>query len=213
VTKTPSVSLRQEVYERIKQDIITCAIAPGQLLNEGELADHLEVSKTPVREALTQLQQDGLVELIPRKGYLVTTLTLRDIQEIFQLRLILERAATVLAVDHITDAGIDKLERYLEIEFDPDDHSTLYPYIQGNKDFHMEIARASNNSRLVRHLARVFDDAQRLQYMDLDKGDALWAWNRDHERIIEALRKRDKEAAAAAVEEAIAEARVRLLSP
>ena len=205
--------MRRQVYTQIKLDIITCALAPGQLLNEGELAGRLEVSKTPVREALTQLQQDSLVELIPRKGYLVSTLTLRDIQEIFGLRLILERAATVLAVEHITDAEIDKLERYLEIEFDPDDHSTLYPYIQANTDFHMEIARASNNSRLVRDLARVFDDAQRLQYMDLDKGDVLWAWNRDHERIIEALRKRDKEAAAAAVEEAIAEARIRLLSP
>lgn len=213
VTKAAPASFRQQVYQRIKQDIIICALAPGQVLNEGELAEQLDVSKTPIREALTQLQQDNLVELIPRKGYLVTTLTLRDIHEIFELRLILERAATVLAVDHITDAEIDALERHLEVGYNPDDHSTLYPYIQSNKDFHMEIAQATHNSRLVRHLGRVFVDALRLQYMDLDKGDTLWAWNRDHERIVEALRKRDKEAAAAAVEEAIAEARVRLLSP
>jgi DNA-binding GntR family transcriptional regulator len=212
-TKTRPITLRQEVYERLKKDIITCDLVPGQLLNEGELAEQLEVSKTPVREALTQLKQDGLVELIPRKGYLVTTLTLRDIQEIFELRLILERAATVLAVDHITDAEIDALERYLEIDYDLNDPATVYRYIQANKDFHLEIAKAARNSRLVWHLSRVFDDAQRLQCMDLGTGGGPWAWSRDHIRILEALRRRDKEAVAAAVEDALAEARTRLLSP
>ena len=203
---------REEVYQHLKHGIITCALPPGQVLYEGELAEHLGVSKTPIREALTRLQQEGLVKFLPRKGYLVTTLTLRDIQEIFEIRLILERAATVLAAESITGDEISKLEQYLTVNIDPNDKSTVYGYIQANKDFHIAIAEASRNRRLVEHLERVFNDAQRIQYMDLDTGEGPWAWHRDHERILDALRKHDKEAAALAVEKALAEAGARLLS-
>jgi len=207
------LTLRQQVYDRIKQDIITCALAPGQLVNESEMAKLLEVSKTPVREALTRLAQDTLVELIPRKGYLVTTPALSDIQEIFELRLILERAATELAAERITDAEIKKLGRYLEIDFAPDDRDNLHHYIQANKDFHMEIAEASRNSRLIQNLERSIDDVQRLHYMALGAGNGPWDWSDDHRQLIETLQKRDREAAAAVVEETIADLRLHLLIP
>ena len=210
--KSQPRTLRQEVYIHLKQDIITCRLAPGELLNEGDLAEQMGVSKTPVREALSQLQKDNLVKLISRKGYLVTTLTLRDIQEIFETRLILERSATELAAERITEEEIKMVESYLKINFDPNDSSTFFSYIQANTDFHLEIARASHNSRLVEHLAREFIDAQRLQFMDLDTGEGPWAWLQDHERILKALRDHDPKAAAAAVEDSIAGARIRLLS-
>ena len=206
------VSLRQKAYHLLKQKIITGEFAPGALLSEGELADLLGISKTPVREALTQLQHDHLVSLIPRKGYLVTNLTLKDIQEIFEVRLILERAATILAVERITAEELAAVERYLEMDFDPTHHEDLLRYVQANRDFHLEIARASHNQRLYDHLDQIFIDAQRLQYMDLTIWGAPWVWQRDHERIVETLRRHDKEAAAAAVEAALEEARTRLLS-
>lgn len=206
------VSLREKAYQLIKQKIITGEFAPGDVLSEGELADLLGVSKTPVREALTQLQHDNLVSLIPRKGYLVTNLTLKDIQDIFEVRLILERAATVLAAERITAEELAAVERYLEMDFDPTQREDLLRYVQANRDFHLEIARASHNLRLYEYLDRIFIDAQRLQYMDLTIWGVPWVWQRDHERIVEALRRRDKEAAAAAVEAAVGEARTRLLS-
>jgi DNA-binding GntR family transcriptional regulator len=210
--KDRPVTLRQKAYQLLKQKIISGILAPGSLLTESELAVSIGVSKTPVREALSQLEHDKLVSPIPRKGYLVTTITLKDIQEIFEIRLILERAATVLAAERITNDEIARLERYLELNFDPSEQESFHQYIQANKEFHLEIARASHNSRLIEHLVRVFIDAQRLQYMDLSIGESSWAWQRDHERIIEALRNHDKAAAAIAVEEALEEARIRLLS-
>jgi len=212
VFKERPVTLRQKAYQLLKQKIISGELAPGSLLTESELAVSIGVSKTPVREALSQLEHDKLVSPIPRKGYLVTTITLKDIQEIFEIRLILERAATILAAERITKRELAKVERYLELNFDPRDQESFYQYIQANKEFHMEIARASHNGRLIEHLAQVFIDAQRLQYMDLTIGESSWAWQRDHERIIEALRKRDQKSAAAAVEEALEESRTRLLS-
>ncbi len=206
------VSLRQKAYQLLKQKIITGEFAPGDVLSESELADLLGVSKTPVREALTQLQHDNLVSLIPRKGYLVTNLTLKDIQEIFEVRLILERAATMLAAERITAEELATVERYLEMDFDPTHREDLLRYVQANRDFHLEIARASHNHRLCEYLDRIFVDAQRLQYMDLTIWGAPWVWQRDHKRIVEALRHHDKDAAAAAVEASIEEARTRLLA-
>jgi len=198
-------TLQQQVYERIKQDIITGTLAPGQLLNESELAKRLGVSKAPVRGALSQLQGDNLVESIPRKGHLVTTLTFRDIHDVFELRLILERAATRLAAERITDAEVSNLERYLEVNSDLNAPDSLYHFIRTNTDFHLEIAAASRNSRLVGHLAQVFHDAERLQYMDLHVSkERRGEWVHGHERLIEALRNRDKEAAAAIVESELA---------
>jgi DNA-binding GntR family transcriptional regulator len=212
VNRNQPVTRREEVYLHLKQDIITCQLLPGQLLYEGDLAEQYGVSKTPIREALTLLEKDGLIKFLPRKGYLVTTLTLKDVQEIFEVRLILERAVTVLAAERITEREITELEKFLEIGFQLNDESTIYAYIQANKDFHIAIARASRNQRLVEYMERLLNDAQRLQFMDLETGEGPWAWNRDHEVILEALRKRDKEAAARAVESALAQARVRLLS-
>jgi DNA-binding GntR family transcriptional regulator len=212
VNKSQPITRREEVYNLLKQEIITCQLSPGQVIFEGELAEQFGVSKTPIREALTQLQQDGLIKFLPRKGHLVTTLTLRDIQEIFEVRLIMEREATVLAAERITVADLKELEQFLKITVDPNDQTTIYRYIQSNKDFHLAIARATRNRRLYEHLERVFNDAQRLQYMDLETGEGPWAWNRDHERIFEALKNHDKEAAAKAVEDALAESAGRLLS-
>ncbi len=203
---------RKEIYKYIKKEIISCGLSPGQLINEAELADKLSVSKTPIREALSQLQQDWLVELIPHKGYFVTTLTLRDTQEIFEMRYILERYAIIQAVDRVTDEDIRRLESYIEIDFTPGDCESIYRYIQANMDFHIEIAKISRNSRLVRHLASVLDDAQRLQFLDLESGEGPWAWQRDHSLMVEALRRHDKQAAIKAVEDSLNELRIRLLS-
>jgi DNA-binding GntR family transcriptional regulator len=203
--KSVPASLRKQVYERIKRDIVTGKLAAGELLNESQLARRFEMSKTPIREALSQLQQDYLIEPIPRKGYLVTNLTFRDIQEVFEARLILERAVTVLAADRITDAEISRLERYLEADGKPEDATNLYHYIRANTEFHLEIAAASRNSRLARLLAQVFVDAERLQYMDLHRSEERRAtWYSGHKKLVEALRKRDKEAAANTVEDELA---------
>jgi DNA-binding GntR family transcriptional regulator len=203
----------RDVYETIKQDIIQCILGPGQPLNESELAERLSVSKTRVREALTRLKQDRLVESIPRQGYLIAPITLRGIRDTFEVRLILERAATMLAARNISSAQVRSLERYLGIHFDAGDLTTTSRYIQANKEFHLEIAAVCRNERLTWHLEHVLDDAQRLVYMDLKTNDAPWAWQRDHERILEALRCHDEAAAAKAVEDGLAEARERLLAP
>ncbi len=110
--------LRQQVYEQIKHDIITCKLLPGQPLSENQFLDQFKVSKTPIREALTSLVQDGLVEYTPNRGFMVTTVSVADIQEIFDARIFFETELFRLAIKNISDAEIDRLEKQSRMEGD-----------------------------------------------------------------------------------------------
>src|SRR6266498_4427417 len=103
--------LREQVYEQIKHDIITCKLSPGEPLSENQFLDQFKVSKTPIREALTSLVQDGLVEYTPNRGFMVTNVSVADIQEIFEARIFFETELFRLAIQNISDAEIDQLEK------------------------------------------------------------------------------------------------------
>jgi len=108
--------LRQHVYEQIKHDIITCKLTPGEPVSENQFLDRFKVSKTPIREALTSLVQEGLVEYTPNRGFSVTPISVADIQEIFEARIFFESEIFRLAVKKISDAEIDELEKHNWVE-------------------------------------------------------------------------------------------------
>ena len=87
-------SLTEQVYDALKREILTARLRPSQPLIENELAARFGVSKTPIREALRLLVQDGWIVVLPRKGYLVAPLSLEDVREVFALRLLLELQVT-----------------------------------------------------------------------------------------------------------------------
>jgi DNA-binding GntR family transcriptional regulator len=136
-------SLKEQVYEALRREITDGSLLPGDLLKERELADLYGVSKTPVREALSLLEQENLVKAIPRAGYMVTQLTLRDVQEVHQLRVTLESMSARLAAENITNEELEELEA-MTATSDPQE-ALLF-----NHRFHSAIARASGNSRLAR---------------------------------------------------------------
>lgn len=84
------VSRKQAAYDYIKEKILSCEYEPGSLMNEQQLCDDLELSRTPVRDALGRLEQEGLVSIIPKKGLMVSDLKLGDINRIYEVRLLLE---------------------------------------------------------------------------------------------------------------------------
>ncbi len=176
-------SLKEEVYDGIRQDIMEGNFLPGDLLKERELAEKHGVSKTPVREALSMLEQDNLVRTIPRAGYMVTALTLRDLQEIHQLRITLESMAARLATENLTDGEIEELAR-LTSTSDPEE-ARLF-----NRQFHSAIARASGNSRLARMIGQLLDETDRWAALDVARlSPAVLLIG--HQAELEALRTRD----------------------
>lgn len=203
--------LRQHVYEQIKHDIITCKLAPGEPISENQFLERFQVSKTPIREALTSLVQDGLVEYTPNRGFQVTPVSVTDIQEIFEARIFIEAEIFRLAVKKITDAEIDELEKNNWVEGDARSPQHAEAFLESNRKFHTTLAAAARNSRLLWYYETLMNEAQRLFYMDISLHNREFRWGHGHEGIIKALRNRDEAAGVTAIRETLENARKRVL--
>src|SRR5438445_603484 len=104
-------SLTARVYQDLKRDIMTCALRPGAEVYEGQLAERYGVSKTPIREALNTLRQEGYVRVLPRRGYVVAPVSVEDVQEVFHVRLLLEPSAAELAAQRVSGEQLVELRR------------------------------------------------------------------------------------------------------
>lgn len=172
-------SKKNEVYFALKQAIISGAIPPGMMVNESELAQRYSVSRTPVREALILLGQEGFVESLPRAGYLVTQLTVSEVQESFHLREVLEVEGARLAANSITEPEILGLEKHI-LGIPPEINPGY------NREFHMIIARASRNRRLARLVEQLLDEMDRILIFDPQMAGP--AQPDEHQVIITAMR-------------------------
>ncbi|MCL4561968.1 MAG: GntR family transcriptional regulator [Chloroflexi bacterium] len=206
-------SLRQRLQEAIKHAIITCELAPGAPIREGDLAERYGVSKTPVREALTSLLQNKFVDYTPNRGFTVSSISISDVQEIYEARTFYETGLFRLALRCLSDADIRQLMELNEVSFNQEDPESIAVYLQANTDFHMCIAKASRNSRLVHHYQAILDEAQRLMYMDLIHNNVLLTWHGNHERIINAIRNQDEVAGVNAIREIITNQKLRNFGP
>ena len=203
--------LRQQVYEQIKHDIITCKLAPGEPLSESQFLDRFQVSKTPIREALTSLVQDGLVEYTPNRGFMVTSISVSDIQEIFEARIFFETELFRLAVRKISDAQIDELEKQSQVDGDIKSPDYAETFLESNRKFHVKLAAAGGNNRLLWYYDILMNEAQRLFYMDISHHSKEFQWGHGHEGIISALRGRDESAGVMVIRDALENARKRVL--
>ncbi len=195
--KKKTASLTERVYGMLRTEILTCVLEPGTEVSEAELAERFDVSKTPVREALASLRSEGLVRTFPRRGYQVVPVTFGDMNELFDLRTILEAGAAELACERITDVEIDNLDRLAGVVYDRSEQPSLKRFIQANKDFHGAIAKASGNERLYQLLVRQIDELERFFYLGARLRDVSSETQSDHRAIVETFRKRDPAAARA----------------
>jgi len=173
------------VYGVLKEEILTCELGPGTPIYEGEIAERLHVSKTPVREALGMLIHEGLVEVRPRQGYRVTDLTLADVQEAFQLRLLLEPAAAELAAERATAEQLQELRSLVEA----DDGASKADRVRQASRFHAALAEASGNSRLAGTLRNLLEEMQRLYFIGLNIEDSISVNAAEHRELVDALLK------------------------
>jgi len=195
-------SQKDRVYRSLRKEILTLTLSPRQMLIEAALARRFKVSKTPIREALAVLQRDGLVEALPRKGYLVTPITVRDVQNLLELRVALEGAAAELAAPRLTPDDLAHLES-LRAPQDPDAPGGMQRFLDYNREFHLTIARASGNSRLAALIEQVNEEMSRMIAASYQIGE--------HGLVIDALRTGDPQRARVAMIEHIASSQGRAL--
>ena len=197
------------VYEQLKNSIISGEIKPGEILNEAALAEKYGMGKTPTREALLLLANESLLDSMPRVGYVVSSLTTKDLLEIFFLRIILEVEAIGLAAERITADEITELEennrkeRQISIEKPIRAHEQAH---QLNREFHGLIARASGNLRLEKMIRDLINDLERALSFDPYNADPI-----QHIEIIACLAAHDKARAQEAMRAHINETRLRIL--
>lgn len=177
------------VRETIRLAILNGQLAGGTRLVQSELAAQLEVSTTPVREALRDLASEGLIRIDPHHGGVVAELDEDDLREVYQIRQRIEPFALEVAMPHLTDEILDRAQE-LHDQMSAAPHSAAW--VQLNRDFHMTIYEASNQHRLVA-MVRALQDASvmavssRIQRLPGVRETA----NREHGDLIDALRARD----------------------
>ena len=161
-TGASGLPLTERVHARLREEILTARLLPGTTILEPELAARFGVSKTPVREALRLLVQDGWVLVLPRRGYLVRPLGLDDLRDVFQLREMLEPgfAAEAAARVAATDARMNETVRRQRRA-----KNDLAVALQGAADFHVRIAEMSGNARATKVIANLVDEVTRLHFL------------------------------------------------
>jgi GntR family transcriptional regulator, rspAB operon transcriptional repressor len=202
----PAKSLTEQVYAAVKEEILRVERAPGEMVAEPELAARYGVSKTPIREALRLLVQDGWVLALPRKGYLIRPLALEDVREVFALRLAIEPALTLEAARRATPDEIVRLDAVVDVQRTPSDD--LEHSLRAAREFHLTIAEIAGNRRAIRLLEGLLDEIRRLHYLmpQLEWHIGSNAELDAHEEIVTALQRGDGEAAAASMSEHLREA-------
>mgnify|MGYP001765756490 FL=1 len=182
-----NVDLRQIVYEKIKEAIVDGIIPPGERLSEVELADRIAVSRTPVREAIRQLAQTGLITLVPRRGAFVTLPTAKDATDLYELRTTLE----VMAIEHACkNPPLSELEKFHEkfSRFSDEGDPTLF--LAEDRRFHALLRDSAGNRFLNLTLDNVADLIHLCRHYSIEDV-RLSETCHEHIQVIEALLARD----------------------
>lgn len=190
-----SPSLTQLAYDRIRQDILTCTLEPGTHVVQREFAEAYGLGKTPVHNALEKLAQDGLLQAIPRFGYRISPITLGDVRELFEMRLIIEVEVAGLAAMRASAEDIERIVELASFTYKHGRKETYQAFLAFNTDFHRLIAVSAGNRRLVASVVSVLEELTRVFHLGLDLKDSAEEMRDDHVAIANAISNHDPSAA------------------
>ncbi|ALC80275.1 MULTISPECIES: GntR family transcriptional regulator [Bacillus] len=187
-------SLKDHVYDYIATEIQNGTLLPNHKINEVELSKKLEVSRTPVREALIQLASENYLEYLPRRGFIVKELDTKKKLDVFKVVSVLDALAATLSLEQITENDIKEMEEYtnkIDIAISEKNYSDYQKY---QKEFHNVYLKKCNNSTLTDILASLQNSFVRQVYSSDDEGKLFSVskqMNEDHREIIMHFKKQD----------------------
>ena len=191
VSTVKKEALQEQVYRKIKERIISCEMLPGSVVSEENLASEFGTSRTPIREALLRLQREHLIDIYPRQGTFVSPISLQDIYEIYQIRLLIEPRIARIASRRM-DRGV--LERFLQL-FSSQDMKTISfkEWFQYDRDLHDYIVECTHNRHLIEIYRVVMDQNQRMRILAGRLPKRIESTNEEHIAILKALLSQDEE--------------------
>ena len=192
--------LREVVCETLRDAVRRGVLQPGERLMEIQLAEELGVSRTPVREAIRKLEMEGYVIMMPRRGTYVADLSIRDVNEVFEIRTSLESLASGLAAERITEDELEKLQRLLVEIGAHIKNGDMESIVRTDTEFHDLLYQASRNKRLVGIISNLREQLTRFRTTSMSYPGRLKATLEEHRNIVEALAQGDEKAARKAAE-------------
>ena len=191
--------LRDVVFQTLREAILKGDLRPGERLMELQLAAKLGVSRTPIREAIRMLEQEGLAVTIPRKGAEVARMTEKDMEDVLQIREALDDLAVQVACDKITQEQLERLMatmKNFELAVLAGDLSKIVAY---DVEFHDVIYEATDNPKLVILLSNLREQIYRYRVEYLKEKENYPMLIVEHEEIVQALKQKNKERVADAM--------------
>ncbi len=198
---TGESSLADEVAEILRNRILTGEYEMGEKLVENKIAKELKVSRTPVRDAFKQLVKEQLIEYIPNKGCFAKGFSQKDMSDIYAVRKAVEELAVIWAIENADDESLDGLREQLDLMNFYTEHGFCEKLLQANEVFHNMIYQMTGSRFIVQVLRSYQDYVHLARRSTLSKEENLPEIYKEHVRIYEAIRDRDKERAKAEIGE------------
>jgi len=188
-------TLREKILETIREAILRGTLKAGEKVAEPELAERFGISRTPIREAFRQLESEGYLTVIPRKGAVVTSLSERDVEEFYAIKSILEGYAARIAATRLTDKEVERLEaindRLGQLAHDGD----VKTFFRVHNEFHELFIKAAGNIKLADLIGQLMMKFNRLRMASLSLPGRMEISVQEHRKIIQAFREQDGEKA------------------
>jgi len=188
-------NLKERAYKVIREKIINCELAPGELLNEKALISEIGTSRTPIREALNRLEQENLIRIIPRRGVFVSDISLKDIMDIYQVRENIDPFVVQLA----TPLAPEERLLYYKKQFENLDLNDFWHSIAIDREFHYFIAKSCNNKYLLQMLENIYAQSQRIRILSSRLPKRIQDSTNEHLNIISYMVQRNELKAAEAM--------------
>lgn len=182
------LQLKEQAYNYLKKAIITCKLRPGSNISETEIALEMGISRTPVREAILRLSQEGFIMIYPRRGMVVSPITVQDIHEVFQIRKMIEpytavRVSKIMSRDYLLKIN-DKFNQFIS----PPENGSYEEYLDLDLEFHQYIIESSKNKKLIGFMKRIYELEYRIKALStIEPEDVEERSKPEHNAIIEAL--------------------------
>jgi DNA-binding GntR family transcriptional regulator len=202
---------RDQAFEVLYRAIVRCEFLPGAVVTEAQFAERYGLTRASARAAVDRLSILGLLRPVRRQGYIVKPVTLRDINDLYQLRGIIEVAANRLAAGRVDEFSLRRLDRVCSQCYRVGDRDSESRFLAANSEFHMTVAAASGNYRLVSTLGQILKEMERFLHIGLSHRDRSEEIHQEHQALIDALARGDVDQVEALTREELAASKSMIL--
>lgn len=209
----PAKPMRQsdQAFEVLYRAIVGCEFLPGSIVTEAQFSERHGLTRASTRAAVDRLSILGLLKPVRRQGYLVKPVTLRDVNDLFQLRSILEVQANRLAAGRVDEFSLRRLDRVCAQCYRVGDRDSVSRFLQANSEFHITVAAATGNYRLVATLGQILKEMERFLHIGLSHRDRSAEIHQEHQSLIDALARGDVDRVELLTREELASAKSMIL--